>query len=48
MNQTTNKVDLGDKGMKINKFKLKKNVLGNVQGDWFLYISFRFDYKVSS
>ena len=38
MNQTTSKVDLDDKRMKIDKFKLKKIILGTVQGDQFLYI----------
>ena len=33
MNQTTRKVDLDDKRMKIDKFKLKKIVIGIVQGD---------------
>ena len=33
-----NKVDLDDKRMKIDKFKLKKIILGTVQGDQFLYI----------
>ena len=43
MNQTTNKVDLDDKRMKIDKFKLKKIILDKVRGDRFLYISFGFD-----
>ena len=34
--------------MKIDWFNLKKIVIGIVWGDQFLYISFRFDYKVSS
>jgi len=38
VNQITNKVDLDDKRMKIDKFKLKKIVLGTVRGDQFLYI----------
>ena len=38
VNQTTSKVDLNDKRMKIDKFKLKKIVLGTVRGDQFLYI----------
>ena len=33
VNQSTNKVGLNDKREKINKCKLKKIVLGNVQGD---------------
>ena len=39
MNQTTNKVYLDDKRMKIDKFKLKKIVIGIVRGDQFLYIN---------
>ena len=38
MNQITNKVDLYDKRMKIDKFKLEKIILSTVQGDQFLYI----------
>ena len=38
VNQTTSKVDLNDKRMKIDKFKLKKIVLDTVRGDQFLYI----------
>ena len=48
MNQTITKVNSDDKRMKIDKFMLKKIVLGKVRGDLFLYISFRSDYKVSS
>ena len=33
MNQTTNKVGFDDKKMKIDKFKLKKIVLGLIRGD---------------
>ena len=33
VNQTISKVDLDDKRMKIDKFKLKKIVLGTVRGD---------------
>jgi len=33
MSWTTNKVGSNDKKMKIDKFKLKKIVLGTVQGD---------------
>ena len=44
MNQTNVKVDLDDKRMKLNRFVVKKIV----RGDQFLYISLRFDYKVSS
>ena len=38
MNQATSKVDFDEKIMKIDKFKLKKIVLGIVRGDQFLYI----------
>ena len=33
MNQTATKMDLDDKRMKIDKFKLKKIVIGIVRGD---------------
>ena len=48
MNQTNVKVDPDDNIMKLNRFVLKKIVLGTVRGNQFLYISFRFNYKVSS
>ena len=48
MNQTNIKVDLDDKKMKLDRFVVKKIVLGTIRGDQFLYLSFRFDYKVSS
>ena len=48
MNQTATKMDLDDKRMKIDKFKLKKIIIGIVRGDQFLYISLKFDYKFSS
>ena len=32
----------------MDKFIMKKIVLDKVRGDLFLYISFRFDYKVNS
>ena len=38
MNQAPSKVDFDEKIMKIDKFKLKKIVLGIVRGDQFLYI----------
>ena len=38
VNQTISKVDLDDKRMKMDRFKLKKIVLGIVLGDQFLYI----------
>ena len=41
VNQTTNKVGLNDKRVKINKCKLKKIVLGKVRGDcsYILFLS---------
>ena len=48
MNQTNIKVDLDDKELKLDKFMVKKIVLSTTQGDQFLYLSFRFDYKVNS
>ena len=48
MNQTNIKVDPDDKKMKLDRFMVKKIVIDIVQGDQFLYLSFRFDYKVSS
>ena len=48
MNQTNVKVDPDDKGMKLDRFVVKKIVLGTVRGDQFLYNFFRFDYKVNS
>ena len=38
MSQTTNKMDLDDKKMKIDWFNLKKIVLDTVRGNQFLYI----------
>ena len=48
VNQTTNKIKLDDKRMKMNKFELKKIVLGTVWEDQFLYIYLKFDYKYNS
>ena len=48
VNQTTNKVKLDDKRMKMNKFELKKIAIGTVREDQFLYIYFKFDYKYNS
>ena len=48
MTQTNIKVDPDDKKIKLDRFVVKKIVLGTVQGDQFIYLSFRFDYKVSS
>ena len=48
MNQTNIKVDPDDKKMKLDRFMVKKIILGMVRRDQFLYLSFRFDYKVSS
>ena len=39
MSQTTSKMDLNDKKMKIDWFNIKKIVLGTVQEAQFLYIS---------
>ena len=47
INQTNIRVDLDDKTMKLDRFVVKKIVLGTVRGDQFLYLSSRFDYKVS-
>jgi len=41
-------VDLDDKKTKIDWLNLKKIVLSTIQGDQFLYISLKFDYKFSS
>ena len=48
MNQTNIKVDPDDKKMKLDRFVVKKIVFNTVRGYQFLYLSFRFDYKVSS
>ena len=48
MNQTTSKVDLDNKKIKIDWVILNKIVLSTVQGDQFLYISLKFDYKFNS
>ena len=48
MNQTNIKVDPDDKKMKLDRFMVKKIIIDIVQGDQFLYLSFMFDYKVSS
>ena len=48
MNQTNIKVDPDNKKMKLDRFMVKKIILGIIRGDHFLYISFKFDYKVSS
>ena len=39
MSQTTSKVDLDDKKMKIDWLNLKKIILNIIRGDQFLYIS---------
>ena len=41
VNQTTSKVDFDDKRMKIDKFKLKKIVLGTIRRNQFLYIDYQ-------
>ena len=48
MSQIITKLDLDDKRMKIDKFKLQKIVLDTIQGDQFLYIALKFDYKFGS
>ena len=48
MNQTTSKVNLDDKKMKIDWFNLKEIILCTVRGNQFLYISLKFDYKFNS
>ena len=48
MDQITIKVNSDDERMKMNKFELKKIVIGTVRGDQFLYISLKFDYKYNS
>ena len=39
MSQTTSRVSLDDKKIKINWFNLNKIVIGSIQGDQFLYIN---------
>ena len=41
VNQTTSKVDFDDKRMKVDKFKLKKIVLGTIRRNQFLYIDYQ-------
>ena len=41
VNRTTSKMDFDDKKMKVDKFKLKKIIVGTVRGDQFLYIDFQ-------
>ena len=48
MNQTNIKVDPDDKKMKLDRFMVKKIIIGIVRRYQFLYLTFRFDYKVSS
>ena len=48
MSQTISKVDPNNKKMKIDWFNLKEIIIGIVQGDQFLYIFFKFDYKFNS
>ena len=45
INQTISKMDSDDKKMKTDWFNLKKIILDTVQGDQFLYIFLKFDYK---
>ena len=48
MNQITIKVDSDDKIMKIEKFTLKKIILGTILGYQFLFVYHKFDYKFGS
>ena len=48
MSWTTNKMDSNDKNKKIDWFELKKIIISTIQGDQFLYISHKFDYKFGS
>ena len=41
-------VDPNDNKVEINRFLLKKIVIGTVWGDQFLYIFLNFDYKYNS
>ena len=41
VNQTTSKVDFDYKRMKVDKFKLKKIVLGTIRRNQFLYIDYQ-------
>ena len=43
MSWMANKVGLSDKNIKINGFQLKKVVIGEVQGDQFLYFYLKCD-----
>ena len=46
MNQTTRKIDLDDKRMKIDQFNLKKTILSIVRGDQSLYIDSQISLQV--
>ena len=48
MSWMANKVDSNDKNRKVDGFQLKKVVLGQVQGDQFLYIYLKYDYTIIS
>ena len=48
MSWITNKVGSVDKNRENDWIKLEKIVLGIVRGDQFLYIPYKFDYKVGS
>ena len=41
MNQTNIKVDPDDKKMKLDRFVVKKIVIGTIRGDQFLYFFFQ-------
>ena len=43
-----NKVDSNDMNRKVDGFQLKKVILGQVQGDQFLYIYLKYDYMIIS
>ena len=48
MSSTTIKVGSNDKNRKIDWFKLKEIIIDTIQGDQFLYIFFKFNYKFGS
>ena len=48
MSWTTNKVNSIDKNKKVDGINPKKIILGKVRESQFLYISYKFDYTVSS
>ena len=48
MSWMENKVDSNDKNRKVDGFQLKKVILGQVQGDQFMYIYLKYDYTITS